>query len=61
MMQCADAVSVEVVKKCLKLAIKAHSPAVPGSSKGSAQAERDYFRQCVAKAGIVDSDPNRQK
>ena len=59
--QFAHAVSAELAKKCRELAIKAHPRAVAGSSKGTAQAERDYFRQCIAKGGNVDSEPNRQQ
>jgi hypothetical protein len=41
------AISVELAKKCRDIAIKAHPLAMPG--KPYAQAERDFFRQCVAK------------
>jgi len=60
-MQFACAISADLAKKCRELAIKSHPPALPGSSKGTAQVERDYFRQCVAKGGNVESDPKRQQ
>jgi len=41
------AISVDLAKKCRDMAIKAHSRAMPG--KPYAQAERDFFRQCVVK------------
>jgi hypothetical protein len=46
----ASALSAEVAKKCRELAIKAHPPK-PAGTKAYAQAERDYFRDCVAKEG----------
>ncbi|HKD28327.1 MAG TPA: hypothetical protein VKC66_20790 [Xanthobacteraceae bacterium] len=58
--QFAHAISADLAKKCRELAIKLHPPVLAGSSKGTAQAERDYFRQCVAKGGNVESDPKRQ-
>jgi hypothetical protein len=49
--QLASAISADLAKKCRELAIKAHPTAAPGSAKGNGQAQRDYFRECVAKAG----------
>jgi hypothetical protein len=46
----ASALSAEVAKKCRELAIKAHPPK-PAGTTAYAQAERDYFRDCVAKEG----------
>jgi len=48
----AVAISVEVAKKCRDLAIRAHPPE-PAGTKAYAQAERDFFRQCVAKNGDI--------
>ena len=59
--QVAYVISADLAKKCRELAIKSHPPTLAGSSKGTAQAERDYFRQCVAKGGNVESDPRRQQ
>ena len=46
------AISVDLAKKCRDMAIKAHPPAMPG--KPYAQAERDFFRQCVANNGQIE-------
>jgi hypothetical protein len=46
------AISVDLAKKCRDMAIKAHPLAMPG--KPYAQAERDFFRQCVAKNGQIE-------
>jgi hypothetical protein len=57
----ASAITVELAKKCNELTAKAFPPRVvgnpaAGSSKGSAQAERDYHNKCVANDGKMDSD-----
>jgi murein L,D-transpeptidase YafK len=49
------AISVDAEKKCRDMAIKAHMPGKP-----YAQAERDFFRQCVAKNGQIE-DTNAPK
>ena len=46
------AITVDLAKKCRDMAIKAHPLAMPG--KPYAQAERDFFRQCVAKNGQIE-------
>ena len=51
----ASALTAELAKKCRALAVKAHPTTVPGKKTGSEQAQRDYFRDCVAKDGNVDS------
>ena len=45
----AVAISVDLAKKCREMAIKAH-PRSPGH-KPYAQAERDFFHECVSKNG----------
>jgi hypothetical protein len=45
------AISAELAKKCRGLAIKAHPTEPAGRKTGSVQAQRDYFRDCVAKGG----------
>ena len=48
----ADRISAELGKKCRALAIKAHPPKPAGSKNGAyAQAQRDYFQDCIAKGG----------
>lgn len=51
----AAALTAELAKKCRALAIKAHPTTVPGKRTGNEQAQRDYFRDCVAKEGNIDS------
>ena len=41
--------SAQIAKTCRALAIKAHPTQRAGSGTGSAQAQRDYFQECVAK------------
>ena len=54
-----SAISAELAKKCRELAIKAH-PTLPAGSKGGAeQAQRDYFRECIAKNGDMNSDARK--
>jgi hypothetical protein len=56
----AAAISVELANKCRDMAIKSHPPPFPLGNKAYAQAERNFFRTCVAKKGqMPDSDaPN---
>jgi hypothetical protein len=61
----AVAISADLAKKCRAMAIKAHPPARPGT-KPYAQAERDFFSECVAKNGqmqdaIPQKDPHSDK
>ena len=55
----ASAISVEIAKKCNSLVAKAFPPREPGnpaagSTKGTAQDQRDYFNKCVTNGGNVD-------
>ncbi len=55
----ASAITVEVAKKCNALVATQFPPLEPGnpaagSSKGSAQAEREYFTKCVANGGTMN-------
>jgi hypothetical protein len=48
----AGPISAELAKKCRALAIKAHPTKPVGSKNGAyAQAQRNYFQDCVAKGG----------
>jgi hypothetical protein len=48
----AGPISAELAKKCRALAIKAHPTKPAGSKNGAyAQAQRDYFQDCIAKGG----------
>ena len=50
----ARAITVELANKCRDLAIKAHPPSPPGTSP-YAQAERDFYRECISKNGVMPS------
>ena len=59
-----SAITVEVAKKCNALTAKAFPPRqvgnpAAGSAKGTGQAERDYFRKCVANGGNMDDDARK--
>jgi hypothetical protein len=49
----ASALTAEVANKCRQYAVKAYPPTRVGSKKGTAGAERQYFKDCVAKDGNV--------
>jgi len=53
----AGPISAELAKKCRALAIKAH-PNKP-AGRAYAQAQRDYFQDCIAKGGKCRSEPAR--
>lgn len=55
----ANAISVELAKKCRALAINSHPPTRAGTAP-YAQAERDYFRECVDKNGDMPEPPERK-
>jgi len=44
-----------LAKTCRELAIKAHPTQVAGSSTASAQAQRDYFKECVINRGNMQN------
>jgi hypothetical protein len=57
----ASAITVEVAKKCNVLLAKEFPPREPGnpaagSTKGTAQSQREYFSKCVANGGKMDGD-----
>jgi hypothetical protein len=50
--QSSAAITAELAKKCRALAIKAHPYSMPGrKGPGTAQAQREYFNECVARNG----------
>jgi hypothetical protein len=55
----AVAIDAALAKKCRSMAIKAHPPQLPGS-KPYARAERDFFRECVAKKGDMPESNQEQ-
>jgi hypothetical protein len=60
----AEAITVEVAKKCNALVAKQFPPREPGnpaagSAKGSGLAERNYFKKCVDNGGNVDESSDK--
>ncbi len=58
----ASAITAEVAKKCNVLLAKQFPPRqagnpAAGSSKGSSQDQRDFFKKCVDNGGNMDSAP----
>jgi hypothetical protein len=61
----ANAITVEVAKKCNVLLAKQFPPRqggnpAAGSSKGSAQDQRDYFKKCVDSGGNPDGNADKK-
>jgi hypothetical protein len=55
----AGPISAELAKKCRALAIKAQPTKPVGSKNGAyAQAQRDYFQDCIAKGGNMPDEPH---
>ena len=53
----AGPISAELAKKCRALAIKAH-PTERAGTGAYAQAQRDYFQDCIAKGGNMPDEPH---
>ena len=53
-MKPAPALTAELAKKCRSLALKVQPPRRAGTAKGSAQAQRDYYHECIAKEGNTE-------
>ena len=53
----AGPISAELAKKCRELSIKTH-PTRPAGSRAYAQAQRDYFQDCIAKGGNMPDEPH---
>jgi hypothetical protein len=43
--------SAELAKKCREMTVKAYPPVPAGTKKGTAQAERDFFKKCIENRG----------
>lgn len=55
----AMAISADLAKKCRELAVKSHPPA-PAGTAPYAQAERDFFRDCISKGDDAkDNGPQK--
>jgi hypothetical protein len=55
------ALSAEDARVCRELAIKAHPTQLAGSVQGSAQAQRTYFQDCIAKRQSGSSNAGSPK
>lgn len=60
----ASAITVEVAKKCNALLAKQFPPRQPanpaaGSTKGSGEEQRDFFKKCVASDGNMDGTTDK--
>jgi hypothetical protein len=53
-MHSAPAITADLAKKCREMALAAHPTQPPGSKIGSASAQLEYYRNCVAKKGNVE-------
>jgi hypothetical protein len=51
----AEAITVELAKKCRQLAVTAHPSARPGTRTGAQKAQNDFYLDCVAKDGNMDA------
>jgi hypothetical protein len=57
MAQPASALSAEIAKECRAMAIKANPNPKPGSkASGADKAQRDYFRECIAKGDKTEKN-----
>ena len=50
----AEAITVELAKKCRAMALKEHPTPRVGTKTGAHKAQTEYFRSCVAKDGKMD-------
>jgi hypothetical protein len=60
----ASAITVELAKKCDVLTAKAFPPRVvgnpaAGSTRGSAEDQREYFNKCVTNGGKIDDNASK--
>jgi hypothetical protein len=47
----ASAITAELAKRCQALAYKSHPPTLAGVKNGTAQAQRDFYKTCIANNG----------
>jgi hypothetical protein len=50
----APALTAELAKRCRSLALKVQPYRRAGTAQGTAQAQRDYYRECIAKEGKME-------
>ena len=52
----ASAITASTAKKCREMAIRAYPPTPPGTKTGTTEAERDFYRACMANNGATPAD-----
>jgi hypothetical protein len=52
----ASAITANTAKKCREMAIRAYPPTPPGTKTGTTEAERDFYRACIANNGATPAD-----
>lgn len=53
----AEALTIELAKKCRQLATTAHPSARPGTRTGAQKAQNEYYQECVLRNGDMDGKP----
>jgi hypothetical protein len=43
------------------MALKAYPPKLTGTKSGNAQAEREFYNQCIANGGTMPANENNKK
>jgi hypothetical protein len=56
----AAAISADLAKKCRDMAIHAHPPPIPPGNKAYAQAEREFFSECISRNGQMPDNGAQQ-
>lgn len=56
----AAAISADLAKKCRDMAIYAHPPPIPPGNKAYAQAEREFFSECISRNGQMPDNGAQQ-
>ena len=54
------AISADLAKKCRDMAIHAHPPPIPPGNKAYAQAEREFFSECISRNGQMPDNGAQQ-
>lgn len=56
----ALALSADLAIKCRQMAIERYPPTRPGVKRGTAEEERNFYRDCVANKGSMpDGNPSK--
>jgi hypothetical protein len=57
----AAAITAELAKKCRRMMVEAYPNRPAGSRTGVEQAQREYFKQCIASNGRESNSDKDQK